>query len=144
MMVSVPSIVEKNASPVAGSKAAPSTPCPMGSVATTVPAPMSETAATPLRQPLNRRPCATSIGIAAPRLVDECDAMRAVDARDLAEQLPIALVDDDHTILACDEQAVVRGIRDDVVPASLATELVRVAHGILCGCRLGETDRNDH
>src|SRR5207237_1222583 len=81
--------------------------------------------------------------IAAPRLVDECDAMRAVDARDLAEQLPSALVDDHHTILARDEQAVVRGIRDDVVPASLATKLVGVAHRILCGCRLGETDRDD-
>src|SRR5207253_9613091 len=82
--------------------------------------------------------------IAARRLVDDCDAMRAVDARDLAEQLPSALVDDHHTILACDEQAVVRGIRDDVVPASLATKLVRVAHRILCGCRLGETECDDH
>src|SRR5204863_9403 len=34
------------------------------SVVTTVPAPMSEMAATPLRQPLNSRPCATSIAIA--------------------------------------------------------------------------------
>src|SRR5207237_6227559 len=82
-------------------------------------------------------------GEAAPRLVDECDSMRAVDARDLAEQLPSALVNDHHTILACDEQAVVRGMRDDVVRASLATKLVRVAHRILCGCRLGETDRDD-
>jgi hypothetical protein len=62
-MVSVPSTFEKNASPVAGSNAAPSLPEPIGAVATTLPALMSETAMTPLRHPLNSRECARSIAI---------------------------------------------------------------------------------
>jgi hypothetical protein len=55
--------LEKNESPVAGSKAAPSFPAPIGAVATTFPDEMSETAMTPLRHPLKSRPRARSIAI---------------------------------------------------------------------------------
>src|SRR5205085_10904537 len=59
----VPSAFEKNASCLDASYAAPSTPAPMGSVVTIDPVATFEIAATPLRQPLNRRPLATSIAI---------------------------------------------------------------------------------
>ena len=49
-------------------------------------------------------------------------SVRALDAGDFAEQRPAVLVDHHHAILAPDEQAVIRRIRHDVVPAAVAAE----------------------
>ena len=49
--------------------------------------------------------------------IGERRAVRAVDARHFAEQLAVILVDDHHAILPADEQAMIRRIGNDVVPA---------------------------
>ena len=43
--------------------------------------------------------------------------VRALHTGDFAEQRPVVLVDDHHAVLPADEQAMVRRVGDDVVPA---------------------------
>src|SRR6185437_4781923 len=62
-------------------------------------------------------------------------AVSAVDARDFTEQLSGALVDDHDAILPADEDAMVRRIGDEIVPASGAANGVGV--GDLIGAALG-------
>ena len=70
-------------------------------------------------------------------------AVRAVDVLHLAEQLSVAGVDDHHAILPSDEHAMVRRIRDDVVPAALAAENPGVRNAIR-GRRLCERQDDQH
>ena len=58
--------------------------------------------------------------------LDDRDAMRAVDASDLAEEFAVGHVDDHDTILPANEDAVLRGIGHDVVPASGSADRIRV------------------
>lgn len=61
-------------------------------------------------------------------------SMGTVDAGHFAKQFPIVFIDDHHARLACDEQPVVGGIRDDVIPKSVAADRERVRdaiHGLL-------------
>ena len=53
--------------------------------------------------------------------------MRPVNARDFAEQFAVPLVHDHESVLARNEDAVMRRIRGDVVPASLATQNIGVS-----------------
>ena len=56
--------------------------------------------------------------------------VRALNAGDFAEQRPVVFVDHHHAILPADEQPVVRRIGDDVVPAAVAAERVRVCDAV--------------
>jgi len=48
-------------------------------------------------------------------------SMGALDTANLAKQLPIILVDDHHTILPRDEESMLLGVWDDVVPTAVTT-----------------------
>ena len=49
-------------------------------------------------------------------------AVRAMNALHFTEQASVALVHDHHAILSADEEAVMRGIGNDIVPTSFATD----------------------
>ena len=59
--------------------------------------------------------------------------MRAVDARDFAEELAVCLVDDHHAILPADEHTVLRRVGNDIVPASIAADGIGVRDSIRVG-----------
>ena len=60
------------------------------------------------------------------RVRRHCGAVCALNTSDLAEQHPLVFVDDHHAILPADEQPVIRGIGDDVVPAAVPAERIRM------------------
>jgi len=45
--------------------------------------------------------------------------MRALDSGDLAQQRSLVFIDDHDAILSADEQAVIRRIGNDIVPAAI-------------------------
>ena len=68
------------------------------------------------------------------RRIHQRHAVSPVNIMDLAEQLPVVLVHDHDAILPRDEHAMPRRIRDNVVPAALASQDKRVRDRVLGGC----------
>ena len=61
--------------------------------------------------------------------------------------VPVVLVDDHHAILSRDEQAVIRRIRHDVVPAAVAAERVGVRDAVgarRLGQQRGDQRQREH
>jgi hypothetical protein len=67
--------------------------------------------------------------------------MRAPNPGDLAQHSSAVFVDHHHAILPADEQAMVRRIRNDVIPAAVTPKHVCVADMIRRGGCLGEERR---
>src|SRR5207249_6430467 len=65
--------------------------------------------------------------------LNQGDALPILNPRDFAQQLAVSLVHDHETILARDEDPVMRRIGRDVVPASVATQDIGVRDVIRLG-----------